>query len=142
MKKFDLIVVGSGAGLMVVEAALQSGKTCALIERSKFGGTCLTKGCIPSKMLVYPADVIREAEKARRIGLGFDSPRVDWEQISARLWKQIDFNKEIEKGFKQLEGLTVYNGTAEFTSKKSLRVQRPLLCPSDSEPGTDGLPHL
>lgn len=125
MKKFDVVIVGSGAGLMVVEAALQSGKACALIEQAKFGGTCLTKGCIPSKMLVYPADVIREAEKARRIGLGFDSPRVDWEQISARLWKQIDFSKELEKNFKQLDGLTVYNGVAEFTGKKSLQVRSP-----------------
>ncbi|NLP00136.1 MAG: dihydrolipoamide dehydrogenase, partial [Clostridiaceae bacterium] len=64
MKTFDIIVIGSGAGLMVIEAALSAGMSCAIIEKSKFGGTCLTKGCIPSKMLVYPADLVRESEKA------------------------------------------------------------------------------
>lgn len=52
MKKYDLVVIGSGAGLMVAEVAMQIGVKCALIEKDKFGGTCLTKGCIPSKMLV------------------------------------------------------------------------------------------
>ncbi len=123
MKKFDIVVVGGGSGLMVAEAALQKGKTCALIEKAKFGGTCLTKGCIPSKMLVYPADVIREAQKAGRIGLDFEPPRADWQKISKRLWQQIDFHKEIEKSFMRLDGLTVYKGSAEFTGKKTLRVK-------------------
>ena len=69
MKHYDLIIIGSGSGLMVLEAALAKGLSCAIVERSKFGGTCLTKGCIPSKMLVYPADLIRDAEQASRIGV-------------------------------------------------------------------------
>ncbi len=59
MEKFDYVVIGTGAGLMIAETAALNGKKCAIIEKNKFGGTCLTKGCIPSKMLVYPADMIR-----------------------------------------------------------------------------------
>jgi dihydrolipoamide dehydrogenase len=49
MQNYDLLVIGGGAGLSVIDAAMQNGLKCALIERSKLGGTCLTKGCIPSK---------------------------------------------------------------------------------------------
>ena len=82
MRKFDIIVIGSGAGLMVTEAAVMKGMKCAIIEKSKFGGTCLTKGCIPSKMLVYPADLIRESEKSERVGVCFNKPKVNWDKIS------------------------------------------------------------
>jgi mycothione reductase len=123
MKTYDIAVVGAGAGLMVVEAALSAGLSCALVERGKFGGTCLTRGCIPSKMLVYPADLIREAADARRIGLSFARPEVDWARISARVWRQIDYNKQMEKNFDAAEGVDVYKGTAEFAQPHVLRVK-------------------
>ena len=56
MKNFDLIIIGSGAGFMVAQAAMKHGWNCALIEEAKVGGTCLNRGCIPSKILVHPAD--------------------------------------------------------------------------------------
>ena len=123
MKTFDIIVIGSGAGLMVIEAALSTGMSCAIIEKSKFGGTCLTKGCIPSKILVYPADLIRESEKSERVGLSFTKPIVDWGKISKRMWNQIDHSIKMEKSLKRVENLQVYNGIAEFTGKKTLRVK-------------------
>jgi mycothione reductase len=122
MKNFDFIVIGSGAGLMVIEAALAQGKKCAIIEKSKFGGTCLTKGCIPSKMLVYPADTIRAAENAKRIGLNIPKGTHDWKLIEERVWKQINFCETIEKNLKNKENLTVFNGTARFTGKKTVEV--------------------
>lgn len=123
MLQFDVVVVGSGAGLMVLEAALASGKKCAIVEKSKFGGTCLTKGCIPSKMLVYPADLIREAEKADRVGIEFGNPQIDWDKIGSRIWKQINYSKTIEQNLKEAGNLRVYNGAAEFTGKTSMRVE-------------------
>ncbi|MHB1154541.1 MAG: dihydrolipoyl dehydrogenase family protein [Eubacteriales bacterium] len=122
MKKFDLVVIGSGVGLMLIEAALQNGMRCAVIEKSKFGGTCLTKGCIPSKMLVYPADLIREAQNANKVGLEFAAPKIDWEKISGRMWKQIGYNGNIEKSLMKADNLTVYKGTGEFVSPKTMKV--------------------
>jgi len=66
MRMFDLVVIGSGAGLLVLEEGLKRGLSCALIERDNIGGTCLNRGCIPSKVLIEPADLIREAERAAR----------------------------------------------------------------------------
>lgn len=121
---FDFVIVGSGAGLMVMEAALSRGLRCALIEKGKLGGTCLTKGCIPSKMLVYPADFIREAEQSRRIGIEVGRPVVHWDVISERMWEQINFHRAIEKNLEQIPGLTVYKGAAAFTGPNAMAVTR------------------
>ena len=123
MKRFDLVVVGSGSGLMVLEAALDRGLQCAIVEQSKFGGTCLTKGCIPSKMLVYPADVIREARDARRIGVHFAAPEADWAQISNRVWRQIGHSEGIRKSLRETENLTVYEGAGAFTGARQMVVR-------------------
>lgn len=122
MKKYDLIVVGSGAGLMVIEAALSVGMSCAIIEKSKFGGTCLTKGCIPSKMLAYPADLIRETQKAEKVGLHFSPPVPDWNKISERMWKQINYSSTIEEKLLEISGLDVYKGLGEFAGSNTIKV--------------------
>ena len=64
MDRFDLIVIGSGAGMNVVFSAVEQGLKVALVEQGPLGGTCLNNGCIPSKMLIYPADVLRTAQDA------------------------------------------------------------------------------
>ncbi len=123
MKKYDIAVIGSGAGLMVMEAALQQGLSCAIVEHSAFGGTCLNKGCIPSKMLVYPADLIREAERAARIGLHFKPPEIDFDNIAGRMWAQIGKHRQIEESLAGIPHLGVYKGTGEFTGPHTLRVK-------------------
>lgn len=107
---------------MVLEAALQQGLRCAIIEKNKFGGTCLTKGCIPSKMLVYPADFIRETEQAGRFGIKAQPPEADWDTIARRMWKQIDFHKDIQRNLGELPNLTVYQGTGAFTGTHTMAV--------------------
>lgn len=123
MKNYDIVVIGSGAGLIFVRSALANGKKCAIVENGKFGGTCLTKGCIPSKMLVYPADVLRDYKKAERVGIRFAEPAIDWAKILDRMWQQIGYSEQIEKRLKKTDNLKVYNGTAEFTGKRSLKIR-------------------
>jgi Pyruvate/2-oxoglutarate dehydrogenase complex, dihydrolipoamide dehydrogenase (E3) component, and related enzymes len=122
MREYDLIIIGSGAGLMVMEEGLKNGLSCAVIERGKMGGTCLTKGCIPSKMLVYPADFIRESQDSERFGVASTKPVPDWKKISERVWEQIDFHIQIEDSLNQIPGLTVYKGTASFEDSHTIRV--------------------
>ena len=69
MKHYDMIVIGTGAANIVLEAAQQKGLRCAQIERGKFGGTCLTRGCIPTKVLVTAADRLYEMREAAALGL-------------------------------------------------------------------------
>lgn len=66
MKEYDVIVIGSGAGSIIVDQALAHGLKVALVDRGPLGGTCLNVGCIPSKMLIFPAD--RNAYPSRSPG--------------------------------------------------------------------------
>ncbi|MFW9772602.1 MAG: FAD-dependent oxidoreductase [Promethearchaeota archaeon] len=123
MELYDLVVIGSGAGLNVLNSGLQLGLNCALIEDTKLGATCLTRGCIPSKVLVYPADLIREAQHAEKVGLEFNVTRINWELISRRMWSQIDESKEIEKGLSQVPNLKLFQGIAQFVGDYEMEVQ-------------------
>lgn len=125
MDRYDLVVIGSGAGLLVIEAALGKGLKCALVEKDKVGGTCLTKGCIPSKILVHPADLIREAQAASRVGLDFSPPLIDWGNISRRMWAEINLSGSIEKSLRSAPDLVFYQGIAEFTGPDTLQVRYP-----------------
>ena len=63
MKKYDLIVIGTGTGTSVADAAINEKPDLkvAIIDKDEPGGICLTRGCIPSKLLIYPADVTAHA---------------------------------------------------------------------------------
>lgn len=122
MKKHDLVVIGTGVGTNVVNAGLQRGLDCAIVENDKAGGTCLTRGCIPSKVLVYPADVIRQVQHAKKIGVHMSVDKIDWNVISKRMWSQIDHSKGIERSLAHTQGLTFYKGKGEFVGEYQMRV--------------------
>lgn len=122
MGRYDVTVIGGGAGLMVVEAAIKEGLKTCIIEEAKFGGTCLTKGCIPSKILVAPADLIREAQRAEKIGLGFQMPTIKWDVMAKRVWGQINLSKRVEEKFRKAKNVQVLKGHGEFLDPHTMRV--------------------
>ncbi len=69
MRTFDLIVIGSGSGLEVSSEAADRGLSVAVVEHGPFGGTCLNRGCIPSKMLIHSADVMETIQRAQVFGI-------------------------------------------------------------------------
>ena len=85
MKEYDVIVVGSGSGMLIVEEALSHGLTVALVDKGPYGGTCLNLGCIPSKTLVYPADVIVLIQEAKKLGIDAEIKGVDFGAIMERM---------------------------------------------------------
>ncbi|MFX1329903.1 MAG: dihydrolipoyl dehydrogenase [Promethearchaeota archaeon] len=123
MEKYDLLVIGSGVGLNVLNVGLQMGMKCALVENTKMGGTCLTRGCIPSKVLVHPADLIRDAENAKKVGIEFNVENINWDLITDRMWSQIDESEEIDKGLSTVPNLTVYKGVGEFIADYEMKVK-------------------
>jgi len=123
MMEFDLVVIGSGVGLTVLNEGLNRGMECALVEVGKMGGTCLTRGCIPSKVLVHPANLIREAEHAKKVGVDFKVEGIDWDLIQKRMWSQIDESDQIDQGLSQIPNLTIFRGSGEFTREYVMRVK-------------------
>ena len=122
MEIYDFVVIGSGAGLNILNTGINIGMKCALVEDAKMGGTCLTRGCIPSKILVHPADLIREAQHAKKVGITFNVENIDWELIAKRMWHHIDESKLMEEGLSQVPNLTVYRGIGEFTGEYEMTV--------------------
>lgn len=125
MEHFDLIVIGSGAGLILADAAQTAGKTCAVIEEKDFGGTCLNRGCIPSKMLVYPADTLRQLAHARRAGIHIEGARVDWALLRARILERTGQSRDIKTYYESQKGVSVFHGHAAFLDEKTVRVTLP-----------------
>ena len=122
MEEFDLIVIGSGAGTIVASEAAQKGLRVALVDQGPTGGTCLNNGCIPSKMLIYPADVIRSIQDARNIGVHAELHEVDFEKIMSRMHGVVDeARRNLEEALDKAEGLTYMKERAEFVDDYVLK---------------------
>lgn len=92
---FDLVVVGTGSGLDVANGAVEEGWSVAIVEKDAAGGTCLNRGCIPSKMLIHSADVaqtLRDAERFGIVGKGFS---VDFSAVMRRAREHVDGESRI-----------------------------------------------
>jgi len=120
--RFDVVVVGAGSGLTISSYAASQGLKTALVEEGAFGGTCLNRGCIPSKVLVHTADVMREIEHAKQLGIKA-SGTPSWSAIQKRCWNEIDTDaKQIKRANKKDSNVTVFDARARFVGKKVLRV--------------------
>src|SRR5207248_173051 len=80
MREYDVIAVGTGSVMAVVEAMIEANPRIkvAVIDRDEPGGICLTRGCIPSKILLYPAELVRTIRRARGFGLDVELRSVDF----------------------------------------------------------------
>ena len=125
MENYDLCVIGSGVGLNILNPGLNRDWKCALVEKDKIGGTCLTRGCIPSKVLIYPADIIRNAKHAKNVGVDFKVKDIDWDKMGERMWSQINEGKQIERSLNQVDNLDLYKGIGEFTGEYQMKVTDP-----------------
>jgi mycothione reductase len=123
MRSFDLIVIGSGSGLEVSSEAAQRGMSVAVVEEGPFGGTCLNRGCIPSKMLIHSADVMETIQGAKRFGIKASVESVDWPAIVRRVAEEVDRDAQaVEQGNRQAENVTVFKDRARFVDRKVLEV--------------------
>ncbi len=123
MKKYDMLVIGTGAGNIILEAALEKGLSCAQIEKGKFGGTCLTRGCIPTKVMASFADKLIELRELERIGIHTQLVEADWARMSERVWSKINESEELRAFYLNEKNLDVYEGTAYFIDKRTIRVR-------------------
>jgi mycothione reductase len=121
---FDLVIVGAGSGNSIIGPEMDRWRI-ALVERSLFGGTCLNRGCIPSKMLIYAADVALSAstEHAARYGVHTEFHSADWPAIVHRVFGRIDPIAEGGREYRlSLPNVTVFEGDARFTGQRTLQV--------------------
>jgi len=120
---FDLIIVGSGSGNSIPDYLADW--NVAIVERDVFGGTCLNRGCIPSKMFVYPADVAVAAETSAKLGIDTQFNGADWAAIRNRVFGLIDPIASSGREYRATgtPNVTLIEGTADFVDERTLDVE-------------------
>jgi dihydrolipoamide dehydrogenase len=125
MKEYDLISIGTGSAMNIVDAMLQRNPKfkVAVVDKDEPGGICLTRGCIPSKMLLYPAELVRTIGKAKELGIKIDIKAIDFERVMERMRNLIggDINM-IRQGLSSSENIDYYPTVAEFVDPYTLKV--------------------
>ncbi|KAB3523349.1 mycothione reductase [Corynebacterium sp. zg254] len=122
---FDLIIIGTGSGNSIPSPDNEH-LSIAIIEKGVFGGTCINVGCIPTKMFVYPSDVIREIEGASRVSVQASVQEVDWQDLQRRIFSE-RIDPISEGGAKYRRGeetpnITLFEQAAEFVGPRTLKV--------------------
>jgi len=123
MKKYDAIVIGSGCGMSIVDECIEHGLKVALIDKGPFGGTCLNSGCIPSKMLIYPADRIVEIQECGKLGIEAHITNVDFPSMMKRMRSSIKRTREhVREAISSMDGLDFYAGEGHFVADYTIEV--------------------
>ncbi|MGJ8657555.1 MAG: dihydrolipoyl dehydrogenase family protein [Akkermansiaceae bacterium] len=121
MKTYDIIIIGGGRASTLAIKAATAGKSVALIERDRLGGTCPNRGCVPSKLLIGYADVAKRIREASRHHISATIDAIDLPQIFADLNHWIEsVDPRYESRFP--ENLTLYRGEGKFISNKVVEV--------------------
>src|ERR1700730_8120636 len=129
MKHFDAIIIGTGqAGPSLAARCASAGKTVAIIERHKFGGTCVNTGCIPTKTMVASA-YAHVARRGAEYGFAANGDvRVDMKRVKARKDEVAGrSNRGVEEWLRGLKNCTVIQGHARFQSARTVSVNDEVL---------------
>lgn len=122
---YDLIAIGTGSAMIVLESMLRRDPDLkvAVIDKDDPGGICLTRGCIPTKMLIYPADMVRQVQAAGNLGIDARIRRIDFHRIMERMRSAVQTEVEaIREGLSHSENVDYYHGQAEFVGPYELKV--------------------
>jgi dihydrolipoamide dehydrogenase len=117
-------VIGSGSGGEIVDAALGSGFSVAWVDKGPLGGTCLNFGCIPSKMLIYPADRVIEIKEAEKLGIKAEIKDIDFKKIIEHMREPIrESHEHMERGLKNtMENFQYYKGEGHFVDDYTIEI--------------------
>jgi mycothione reductase len=123
MKDYDLIVIGSGAGMSIASGAYEQGLKVAVIEHGPMGGTCLNRGCIPTKILTYVADIITQAKHLEQLGVEIEVKKIDYPWIMKRMRDEVDGDSTMQgESVDAAEGIDWYKGTGAFVDEYTLEI--------------------
>ena len=125
MPSFDAIIIGTGqAGPSLAHRLADANQRVAIIERHRFGGTCVNTGCTPTKTLVASAYAAHLARRAGDFGVSISGDiKVDMQAVKARKEYVLGFStRAVERGLRNHPNITVYQDHARFASATSVRV--------------------
>ncbi len=120
---YDLFVIGAGsAGVRAARIAAGHGATVAVAEESRVGGTCVIRGCVPKKLLVYASHYGEDFEDAEAYGWSVPKPRFDWARLIANKDKEIDRLNHAYKSTLAKAGAELIESRAELVNRNTVSV--------------------
>ena len=123
MADHDLIVLGGGTGNIVADAAADSGIDTALVEAGPLGGTCLNRGCNPSKKLIERANVVETVRNAEAIGVSATVEDVAYADIVEDVMETIDTAAAEKRArTREADDLTLFQSEGRFVDDKTVEV--------------------
>jgi mycothione reductase len=123
MERFDVLVIGSGSGMIVASTAVDNGFKTAVVDNGPMGGTCINRGCVPSKMLIYPADVVSIFKEAERLGVNATVNSIDFKRIMERMHNLVNGDSATQaRAVENTPNLTWLKETGEFISDYTMQV--------------------
>lgn len=122
---YDLVVIGGGPGGYVAAARASSlGLKTAIVEKDKqLGGTCLHRGCIPTKTLLHAADVYQGMKEAPKLGIKTEGVHVDWKQVQKYKSRIISTNAGGINHLMKSRNVDVYTGFGKLVGKTDILVE-------------------
>lgn len=125
MSNYDVVVIGSGPGGYVAAVrASQNGLKCALVEKdTRLGGTCLLRGCIPTKSMLHSADLVSEFENAKKLGLIKGDVEFDWNIVQSERAKVVSKSAAGVDYLMKTNKIDVYKGLGSLKNSTTVRVQ-------------------
>ncbi|UPV76905.1 dihydrolipoyl dehydrogenase (plasmid) [Halorussus limi] len=124
MKEFDFLVIGSGSGLDVANVAANQGQSVAVVEKGRLGGTCLNRGCIPSKMLLYHADIVETVERAEEFDISAEVTDVAFDDIVRKVNEEVHGDAaSIRNGLESSSQHELFDGEAYFVDERTVEVE-------------------
>ena len=122
MERFDVLVIGTGSGMLVASVAVESGFRTAVVDNGPMGGTCLNRGCVPSKMLIYPVDVATLIRAAGKLGVNASLNSIDFRNIMTRMHKLVDEDSGTQaRAVEATPGLKWFKDLGEFVGDYTLK---------------------
>ncbi|WP_316289335.1 dihydrolipoyl dehydrogenase [Clavibacter michiganensis] len=122
-QNFDVVVLGGGSGgYAAALRAVQLGKTVGLVEKGKLGGTCLHRGCIPTKALLHSAEVADVSRESEKYGVNVTFDGVDIARVNAYREAIVASKYKGLQGLIKARGITVIEGEGRLTSATTVQV--------------------
>ena len=123
MEQFDVLVIGTGSGMIIASTAVESGFKTAVVDKGPMGGTCLNVGCVPSKMLIFPADVVTILKEGRKLGINATIDSIDFKNIMDRMRTLVNGDSSSQAhAVRETPNLKWFNQQSEFISDYTMRI--------------------
>ena len=121
--EFDYIILGSGSGLDLANALAKNNAKVAIVERDKPGGTCLNRGCIPSKFLIHSSDVLKNIRDSKKFGIDVKDFSIDTSAVFRKTNNFTDSqSNSMLNGLTKRDNPRFFHNEAKFLEANTLQV--------------------